>query len=250
MSENPVELIVAAFQEENAAKEALKELKAAKRAKLIDIVDAAVIRRDKKDKLHIKETGDLSGGQGAMFGGALGLTLGILAGPGVLLAGATGALIGGIASKLRDSGFSNERLKEIGDALKPGTSAIIAVVEHKWVGKLEDMMAEAGADVLTESLKEEIATQLGEGNEIAFSAVSANGVLDINKMVAGEDFIEADGMTITDDGIAAQSVKVTEEGVTGGAVVITDEGAAAASFEGTFEELPEGEDQEEGEKEA
>ena len=33
MSENPVELIVAAFGEENAAKQALKELKAAKRAK-------------------------------------------------------------------------------------------------------------------------------------------------------------------------------------------------------------------------
>lgn len=243
MSDVPVELIVAAFGEEKAAKAALKELKAAKRAKLIDIVDAAVIRRDEKNKLHIKETGDLTGGQGAMFGGALGLTLGILAGPGALVAGAAGALIGGIASKLKDSGFSNERLQTIGEALKPGTSAIIAIVEHKWVGELEGLMAEAGADVVTESLKEEIAAQLGEGNEIAFSAVSADGVLDINKMVAGEDFIEADGMTITEDGITAQSVVVTEDGVAGGAVVVTDEGAAVASFEATIE------DEEEGEKE-
>ena len=244
MSDVPVELIVAAFGEEKAAKAALKELKAAKKAKLIDIVDAAVIRRDEKNKLHIKETGDLSGGQGAMFGGALGLTLGILAGPGALVAGAAGALIGGIASKMRDSGFSNERLQTIGDALKPGTSAIIAIVEHKWVAELEDLMAEAGADVVTESLKEEIAAQLGEGNEIAFSAVSADGVLDINKMVAGEDFIEADGVTITEDGIAAQSVVVTEEGVTGGAVVITDEGTTAASFEATLEDEEEGEKKE------
>jgi uncharacterized membrane protein len=249
MSEVPVELIVAAFGEEKAAKAALKELKAAKRANLIDIVDAAVIRRDEKNKLHIKETGDLTGGQGAMFGGALGLTLGILAGPGALVAGATGALIGGIASKLRDSGFSNKRLAEIGEALKPGTSAIVAVVEHKWVGELESLMAEAGADVLTETLKEEIATQLGEGNEIAFSAVSAEGVLDINKMVAGEDFIEADGVTISEDGITAQSVAVTEQGVTGGAVAITEEGAVAASFEGTFLEEEKSEEEEEGEKE-
>ncbi len=145
----------------------------------------------------------------------------------------------------RDSGFSNERLQTIGDALKPGTSAIIAVVEHKWVGELENLMAEAGADVLTESLKEEIAAQLGEGNEIAFSAVSADGVLDINKMVAGEDFIEADGMTISDAGIAAQSVVVTEEGVAGGAVLITDEGSAVASFEGTFEDEEDEEEKEE-----
>ena len=245
MSDIPVELIVAAFNEEKAAKAALKELKAAKRAKLIDIVDAAVIRRDEKNKLHIKETGDLSGGQGAMFGGAMGLILGILAGPGApLVATATGALVGGIASKLRDSGFSNDRLKEIGDALKPGTSAIVAVVEHRWVGELENLMAEAGADVLTESLKEEIAAQLGAGNEIAFSAVAADGVLDINKMVAGEDFIETDGVTISDAGLSAQSMKVTEDGISGDSVVITDEGAAAASFEGTFKEDPEDEEKE------
>ena len=236
MSQVPVELIVAAFGDENAAKNALNELKAAKRAKLIDIVDAAVIRRDEKNKLRIRETGDLSGGQGAMFGGALGLTLGILAGPGALVAGAAGALIGGIAAKLRDSGFSDARLKEIGDALQPGTSAIVALVEHRWVAELENLMAEAGADVLTESLKEEIAAQLGEGNDIAFSAVSAEGVLDINKMVAGEDFIETDGVTISEEGVTTQNLKVTEEGLSGGAAVVTEEGAASVTFEGTFEE--------------
>ena len=236
MSDIPVELIVAAFGEEKAAKAALKELKAAKRAKLIDIVDAAVIRRDQKDKLHIQETGDLSGGQGAMFGGALGLTLGILAGPGALVAGAAGALIGGIASKLRDSGFSNERLKTIGESLKPGSSAIIAIVEHKWVADLENLMAEAGADVMTEALKEEIASQLGEGKDIAYSAVSAGGILDINKIVAGEDDIEIDTMTISDEGIAAGNFLVTEEGISGGGVAITDEGSVAASFEGKFVE--------------
>jgi uncharacterized membrane protein len=248
MSDIPVELIVAAFGEEKAADAALKELKSAKRAGLIDIVDAAVIRRDEKNKLHIKETGDLTGGQGAMFGGALGLILGIIAGPGALLAGATGALIGGIASKLRDSGFSNERLKEIGDALKPGTSAIIALVEHKWVSKLEDLMAEAGADVMTEALKEEIATQLGEGKEIAYSALSADGVVDINKLVTGEEGLEVDNMTISDEGIAAESLLVTEEGVTGGAVVITDEGSAVASIEAPFEEKEkdEGDSEKEG----
>ena len=91
MSDNPIQLVVAAFQDEKSAKAALKELKAAQKAKMIKIESAAVLRKDKKGKLHIKETGDLSGGQGAMFGGALGLTLGILAGPGALVAGAAGA---------------------------------------------------------------------------------------------------------------------------------------------------------------
>ena len=44
MSDVPVQLVVAAFQEEKAAKAALKELKRARRLGLIKIENAAVIR--------------------------------------------------------------------------------------------------------------------------------------------------------------------------------------------------------------
>ena len=46
MSDVPVQLIVAAFQEEKAAKEALATLKEAKNAGLIKIENAAVLRKD------------------------------------------------------------------------------------------------------------------------------------------------------------------------------------------------------------
>jgi len=49
MSDPTIELIIAAFNAEDAADEALKELKAAKKEKLIGIEAAAVIRRDKKN---------------------------------------------------------------------------------------------------------------------------------------------------------------------------------------------------------
>ena len=39
---------------------------------LIGIENAAVLRRDEKNKLHIKETGDWGGGKGAVAGGAIG----------------------------------------------------------------------------------------------------------------------------------------------------------------------------------
>ena len=55
MAEAPVEFIVAAFQDEHGAENALKELKQAKREKLIRIEAAAIVRRDQKDKLHVKE---------------------------------------------------------------------------------------------------------------------------------------------------------------------------------------------------
>ena len=149
MSDVPVQLIVAAFQEEGAAKQALKELKALKKEKLIGIQNAAVIRKDAKGKIHIKETADMGGGKGSVIGGVAGAAIGLIAGPALVVPAAVGALVGGLAAKLRDSGFSDQRLKTLGEGLQPGTSAIVAVVEHKWVEQLEAAMAEAGADLVT-----------------------------------------------------------------------------------------------------
>jgi len=51
---NPMQLIVAAFQSEDGAEQALESLKAAKKENLIKIENAAVIRKDMKGKLNIK----------------------------------------------------------------------------------------------------------------------------------------------------------------------------------------------------
>jgi uncharacterized membrane protein len=163
MNDVPIELIVAAFKEEKAADDALQVLKQAKKEKLIGIVDAAVLRRDEHNKLHLKETADVGGGKGAVTGGVLGAVLGLIAGPGGLIIGAAaGALTGGVAAKAIDSGIPDHRLREIGEALKPGTSAIVAIIEHRWVAEVEKQLAEAGADVLTEALKQDIAAALAD----------------------------------------------------------------------------------------
>ena len=166
MSDAPVQLVVAAFQEEEAADQALKELKAAQREKLIDIQDAAVIRRDEKNKLHIKETADPGGGKGAAAGGAIGAVIGLIGGPaGVVVGAAAGALVGSVTARVIDSGISDDRLEQIGDGLKPGTSAIVAIIEMRWIEEVERQLAEAGADVLTEAIRIDIAQQL-EASEV------------------------------------------------------------------------------------
>ena len=146
MSENPIQLVVAAFKDEKAAKAALKELKKAQRAKLIKIENAAVLRKDKKGKLHIKETQDMGGGKGAALGGVGGAAVGLIAGATLAAPAVVGALVGGLVAKLRDSGFSDTRLKAVGEGLTPGSSAIVAVVEHKWVAQVEEVLAEAETD--------------------------------------------------------------------------------------------------------
>jgi uncharacterized membrane protein len=87
-------LFVAAFKGEHDADEVLKGLKAARRERVIGIQNAAVLRRDQKGKLHIKETGDWGGGKGAVAGAAVGVAVGILTGGMGLLVGAAGAASG------------------------------------------------------------------------------------------------------------------------------------------------------------
>jgi uncharacterized membrane protein len=225
MSDVPVQVVIAAFNEEKAADEILRELKEAKWAGLIGIQNAAVLRRDEKNKLHIKETGDWGGGKGAAAGGAVGAVVGLLLGPGALVTGAAGALIGGLAAKLRDSGFSDERLKTVGQSLKPGTSAIIAVIEHKWVAKLEREMEEAGADVFTEAIATDVAQQLEAGREVAYTALSTTDAFAAGRVAVGEDEVEGGGLVITEEGLIAGDFVATEEGIAGERLVATEEGA-------------------------
>jgi uncharacterized membrane protein len=197
MTDVPIQLFVAAFKAEGDAEEVLKGLKAAKRERVIGIQNAAVLRRDQKGKLHIKETGDWGGGKGAAAGAAVGVAVGILTGGTGLLLGAAAAAIGGVAAKLRDSGFSDARLRVLGESLQPGTSAIVAVIEHTWVAEMEKEMAEVGADVFTVALADDIAAQLEAGREVAYTALADQEGIAMGRLSVGEEDVEAGGVVIS-----------------------------------------------------
>ena len=208
MTDVPVQVVVAAFKDEEAADEVLAELKGAKWAGLIGIREAAVICRDEKNKLHIKEPKDWGGGKGAVVGGLVGGFIGLLAGP-VGLIGITGAVVGGLAAKLRDSGIPDERLKQIGDALPPGSSALIAVIEHRWVKDLENQLSEAGAEVMTETISADIAEQLEAGRDVAYTAVKTEDEIEAGRAAVGQDQVEVGGLVVTEEGLAFTDAVVT-----------------------------------------
>lgn len=184
MSDTPVQLIVAAFQTETGAKEALAHLKEAKKDDLIKILNAAVITMNQNGKVKIHETGDTSGKKGAVIGGALGI---IVPGIGNVVGGVVGAAIGGLAAKMRDSGFNNDRLAVIGQGLKPGTSAIVAVVEHIWVDQVEAAMQEEGANVVTQAISDDIQETLTKGNEVGVSMAVGDDFLEIGRLETEPD---------------------------------------------------------------
>jgi len=248
MSEVPVQLIVAAFQDERSAAEALRALKQARREKLIGIQNAAVLRKDAKGKLHIQETADMGGGKGATLGGVAGAAIGLIAGPALLVPAAVGALVGGLAAKLRDSGFSDERLKALGENLKPGSSAIVAVVEHRWVDEVEQAMAEAGADAVTAALGADIAAQLEAGNEVAYTAISSEEGFSAARVAGGEDSIEGGKLVVDDSGVYGGRFFATEDGFVVEGLAADDEGVAYMVGAGVVEGESTGPEAAEGEE--
>lgn len=204
MTEVPLQVIVAAFQEEDAADETLNTLKEAKRENLISIDNAAVIKKDEDGKLHIKETADLGGGKGAGIGALVGGVIGLLAGPlGVAAGGALGAAVGGLTAKLYDGGFEDDRLREIGTSLQPGTSAIVAVIEHRWVAELERDLLEEGADVMAAALSTDIADQLQKGGELSFTAILGEEGFAAGRVATTNDEAEVSGFIATDESVVA-----------------------------------------------
>ena len=236
MSDVPVQLVVAAFQDEQAADEALKELKTLRREKLIRIENAAVIRKDENGKLHIKETADVGGAKGAVLGGVTGAAIGLIAGPLLVVPAAVGALVGGLTAKLKDSGFSDERLETLGEGLTPGSSAIVAVIEHKWVAEVQKELEEAGADLVTAELQADIASQLEAGHEVAYSALATQEGFAVSREAGGEDEVEGATVVVTDDAVVSEQFVATEDGFAVRRTTATDEGVvveeAAATEEG------------------
>ncbi|MGD8399156.1 MAG: DUF1269 domain-containing protein [Anaerolineae bacterium] len=224
MSEVPVQLIVAAFQDQNAAKEALKDLRVASLEGLIRIENAAVLVKTEKGKLRIKETHDMGGGKGAALGGVGGAAVGLIAGSALAAPVAVGALIGGLLAKLRDSGFSNRRLEMLGESLQPGSSAIVAVVEHTWVARVEEALADLAADVMTAEIGADIAGQLEAGHEVAYSAIAGPEGIMAGRLAAGEDEVEGGVLAADESGIYGSRFVATDEGFAVEEVVATDEG--------------------------
>ncbi len=169
MRDTPVELIVAAFADEHGADQALKQLERSKKEQLSGLRDAAVLLRDTNEKLHIHETADMGGGKGAGIGALVGGAIGLLFPPAVLAGAVVGAVIGGLGARLLDAGLPDDQLKEIGSTLKPGTSAIVAVVEHVWVDEVEHDLAANGAQMMRQAISEDIARQFQAGQSGAYA---------------------------------------------------------------------------------
>ena len=93
-----------------------------------DVDDVALVYKNDKGKVKIRQTSDVGAGKGAVRGALLGATVGLFAGPvaGVAAAGAAG---GGMLAALGDRGVDNKLMKLAGEQLDGGHGAVFVMAE-------------------------------------------------------------------------------------------------------------------------
>jgi uncharacterized membrane protein len=141
-SKMDLDLIILAFDYGHIAEEALQAVELLAREKTISVVDAAVLFQDHEGKVVVSETQDADAKQGALFGAVAGGLIGMAGGLATALLGSlAGAGIGGLVAHGLDMGFAKEDLREMQDALQPGGSALVVVVERRWADRLIEGLA-------------------------------------------------------------------------------------------------------------
>jgi uncharacterized membrane protein len=170
MTDNPVQVFIAAYETEDGAAAALKDFRAMDREGSIVLIDGAVVTRGTDGKVHFEETADPSGKKWAKRGAIAGGLVGLIFPPSLIVGAAVGGAGGGIWGKIRDKGFKDEDLKALGESLEPGTSAIIAIAEDRMIERLERgltgyqniarhaLSAEAAAVIVAEADEDDSAT--------------------------------------------------------------------------------------------
>jgi uncharacterized membrane protein len=206
----PVQLIVAAFSDAEEAGRLLDDLKLGRRAGLIGIIDAASVVKDDEGRLKITNAKH-RGRRGFFTGGAIGGTLALLAGPLGWATAAGGGVLGAIVGKVRNVPFLAS-VEDLASSLTPGSSMLVALVEHRWVQMLEDMVAGLGAQVLREELKADIAEQLDAGGNVAFTfAESDEGLAGGRVAEHADGSAEVAGFLASEDGILVTEAELTAE---------------------------------------
>lgn len=167
------DLVVLDFDGVDTADAMLLKLRSLKKQELIDLLDAVVVVRPEEGDIQIKQSVNLTA-LGASTGLSTGALVGTLAGllflnplAGFALGGAAGAAMGALNGRMSDFGINDEFIRELGETIKPGTSALFLLVNKATPDKVIAETEEFRPRVLKTSLSKEQEDRLRE-------AISAN----------------------------------------------------------------------------
>ena len=144
------DLVVIGFDTEHKAFEMRAELVKLQKEYLIEMEDVVVVTKDDKNKVKLHQALNLTAA-GAVGGAFWGTLIGmIFLNP--LVGAAVGAGAGALGGKLKDIGISDKFMKELGETITPGSSALFVLVRKVTPDKVLDALKNFEGKVLKTSL--------------------------------------------------------------------------------------------------
>jgi len=154
------DLIVLAFNNDTDAFSMRDDLVDLQKQEVISLSDAAVVVRDQDGKAKVKQATSLVGA-GALGGAFWGMLIGLLFfAPWLGLA--IGAVTGALAGKFTDTGIDDKFIKEVGETIEPGHSALFLLVNKVTMDKVTPTLEKYDATIIQTSLSDEQEAKLGE----------------------------------------------------------------------------------------
>ena len=149
------DLITLVYKDGATGKAAFDEVKNLQKMQLLTLADMALAVKDEKGRVKVKQTLEKQAtGASAAFGGFWGLLIGLLfLSP--IFWGVIGALLGAVMGKSSDLGIDNKFIKQVGESLDPGGSALFLLVVEATTDKVLDAMSKYEGEVFQTSLSHE-----------------------------------------------------------------------------------------------
>ena len=144
------DLVVVAFDNETDAEKLQTEMKRLQKEHLVTLEDAAVVVRKADGKVKVKQSTSLVGA-GALGGAFWGLLIGLVF-RAMWWGLAIGAVLGALQGKFKDIGIDDKFIKEVGETIQPGNSAIFLLIRESTPDKLIDELKGYKGTVLKTSL--------------------------------------------------------------------------------------------------
>ena len=133
-------LIAEFYASEDRAQAVLDTLRGYEKAHLFEIEDAAVLVRDLDGVVRVRETTGLTAGKGAMRGATI-LGLASLFFPaGVIVSSMTGAGLGALVGRNKDSDIVATSIRELGSQFSVGQAAVVVLSHDQWQAQIRNIL--------------------------------------------------------------------------------------------------------------
>jgi uncharacterized membrane protein len=159
--------IAVAFEAAPAAEGALRELHEGD----LPVRDAAVVVRTEAGQIELQQGHEMAAGDALVSGGTVGLVAGLLFG--LPVGGALLGLAGGLLYGIRDRGLPDERLRALGQDLKPGHAVLCVLADAQGIPRAREALAVYGT-VFEVELSDSPAAESGSGAESGSEADSGS----------------------------------------------------------------------------